>query len=108
MSRLRWTTAGESHGQALIGIVEGVPAGLALDLERVNRELERELSGAALSDRRQAFLDTLKKGSFVYLPRYRQRVPVHKVDRAKRELTVKLGTMNLKVSFDEVTSYEAL
>ena len=25
---LRWLTAGESHGEALVGIIEGVPAGV--------------------------------------------------------------------------------
>jgi DNA mismatch repair protein MutS2 len=70
-------------------------------------DLDRELSGAALSDRRQQFLDALTKGSFVYLPRYRQRVPVQKVDRDKRSLRVLLGGMNMTVSFDEVTAYES-
>jgi hypothetical protein len=69
--------------------------------------LEREISGTALSDRRQAFLAGLGKGSYVYLPRYRQRVVVHKVDRAGREVTVQLGSMRMKVSFDEVASYES-
>ncbi len=77
-------------------------------LDEVLEELERELSGTALSDRRQAFLDVLKKGSFVYLPRYRQRLVVHKVDRESREVSVQLGKMRLKVSFDEVTEYESL
>ena len=27
---LRWLTAGESHGEALVGIIEGVPAGVEL------------------------------------------------------------------------------
>ena len=45
MSRLRWTTAGESHGLALVGVLEGMPSGLALDVERVNRELARRQSG---------------------------------------------------------------
>src|SRR5919199_3226419 len=41
----RFTTAGESHGRALVAIVEGLPAGLAVDLELVNRELERRQWG---------------------------------------------------------------
>jgi chorismate synthase len=45
MSRLRWTTAGESHGRALVGILEGMPAGLAIDLARVDAELARRQSG---------------------------------------------------------------
>jgi chorismate synthase len=41
----RFTTAGESHGRALVAIVEGLPAGLAVDVERINRELERRQWG---------------------------------------------------------------
>ena len=70
--------------------------------------LGAELSGAALTDRRRVFIDGLGKGSLVYVPRYRQRCLVHKVDRVKREVVVKLGSMKMRVSFDEVTTYEAL
>lgn len=45
MTNLRWSTAGESHGPALVGILEGLPAGLALDLERVQGELARRQGG---------------------------------------------------------------
>jgi chorismate synthase len=45
MTHLRWTTAGESHGQALVGVVEGIPAGLALSIERVDAELARRQGG---------------------------------------------------------------
>lgn len=45
MTRLRWNTAGESHGPALLGILEGLPAGLELDWERVQRELTRRQGG---------------------------------------------------------------
>ncbi len=41
----RFTTAGESHGRALVAIVEGLPAGLAVDVEAMNRELERRQWG---------------------------------------------------------------
>ena len=42
---LRFTTAGESHGRALVAILEGLPAGLPVDVEQVNRELERRQWG---------------------------------------------------------------
>jgi chorismate synthase len=45
MSALRWVTAGESHGRALVGVLEGLPAGLALDLARVDAELARRQAG---------------------------------------------------------------
>jgi chorismate synthase len=40
-----FTTAGESHGRALVAIVEGVPAGLSIDVDVINRELERRQWG---------------------------------------------------------------
>lgn len=45
MSRLSWRTAGESHGPCLIGIVEGMPSGLPLDVERIDAELARRQAG---------------------------------------------------------------
>src|SRR3972149_9628109 len=41
----RFLTAGESHGQALVVIVEGVPAGLALEEEYLARHLARRQGG---------------------------------------------------------------
>jgi len=42
---LRFTTAGESHGKALVTIVEGLPAGLPITAEWVDRELARRMQG---------------------------------------------------------------
>ena len=42
---LRFTTAGESHGKALVTIVEGLPAGLPVTAEWVDRELARRMQG---------------------------------------------------------------
>lgn len=41
----RFHTAGESHGRALVAVVEGLPAGLGVDAEVVNRELGRRQWG---------------------------------------------------------------
>jgi len=42
---LRFLSAGESHGQALVGILEGLPAGLPLDLHAITAELRRRQRG---------------------------------------------------------------
>jgi chorismate synthase len=42
---LRFTTAGESHGRALVAIVEGLPAGLAVNQELIDYELRRRQLG---------------------------------------------------------------
>src|SRR5256886_10294137 len=41
----RFTTAGESHGRGLVGILEGIPAGLSVSAERINVELKRRMGG---------------------------------------------------------------
>ena len=42
---VRFLTAGESHGRALIVILEGIPAGLSIDTEAITRELRRRQGG---------------------------------------------------------------
>jgi len=42
---VRFLTAGESHGRALVVILEGIPAGLPLDLDAITRDLRRRQGG---------------------------------------------------------------
>ena len=42
---IRYLTAGESHGKALVSIVEGIPKGLKIDVAFINRELSRRMKG---------------------------------------------------------------
>ena len=42
---LRFFTAGESHGPCLTAIVEGFPAGIPIDLIRINQDLARRQQG---------------------------------------------------------------
>lgn len=42
---LRWLTAGESHGPALVGILEGMPADVAITTTDISRELQRRRLG---------------------------------------------------------------
>ncbi|HEY4304388.1 MAG TPA: chorismate synthase [Gemmatimonadaceae bacterium] len=57
---LRFTTAGESHGQALISVLEGMPAGLALLADDVNIELARRQQGYGRGRRMQIEKDTIE------------------------------------------------
>ncbi len=50
---LRFFTAGESHGPALTAIIDGLPAGLPLDAEAVDRDLRRRQGGYGRGGRQQ-------------------------------------------------------
>lgn len=53
MQTFRFLTAGESHGPCLTGILEGVPAGLALSEDDINRDLQRRQAGYGRSGRQR-------------------------------------------------------
>jgi chorismate synthase len=53
MTRLRFLTAGESHGPCLTAIVEGLPAGLAVDEDVINHDLRRRQGGYGRGRRQQ-------------------------------------------------------
>ena len=55
---LRFSTAGESHGEALIALLSGMPAGLSVDLDFVNRELWRRQQGYGRGGRMKIERDT--------------------------------------------------
>jgi chorismate synthase len=57
---LRFTTAGESHGQALVAVLEGIPAGLALLADDVNEQLARRQQGYGRGRRMQIEKDTVE------------------------------------------------
>jgi chorismate synthase len=57
---LRYLTAGESHGRALVGIIEGVPSGLALDVESLHAELKRRKLGYGRGNRQTIETDEVE------------------------------------------------
>jgi len=60
MTVLSWRTAGESHGPCLIGIVEGVPAGLALDVASIDAQLARRQAGYGRGGRMKIEIDRIE------------------------------------------------
>ena len=57
---LRFTTAGESHGPGLVAIVEGLPAGLELDREALDRDMARRQLGHGRGGRMKIESDTVE------------------------------------------------
>ncbi|GIX45417.1 MAG: chorismate synthase [Candidatus Sumerlaea sp.] len=59
MSRLDYMTAGESHGPQLTAIIRGIPSGLALTAEDINRDLARRQLGYGRGGRMKIEKDTV-------------------------------------------------
>jgi chorismate synthase len=57
---LRLTTAGESHGPALVGILSGLPAGLVLDRDAIDADLARRQQGYGRSPRQKLEQDRVE------------------------------------------------
>lgn len=55
---LRFLTAGESHGQCLSAILEGIPAGLKIDINMINQKLARRQMGYGRGGRMKIETDT--------------------------------------------------
>ena len=60
MTSLRFLTAGESHGPILTVILEGIPAGLGIDCDEIDRELSRRQQGYGRGGRMKIEKDKVK------------------------------------------------
>jgi chorismate synthase len=60
MRRLRLLTAGESHGPGLVGVLEGLPAGMRVSTQGVNRDLRRRQHGYGSGRRMQIERDRVR------------------------------------------------
>ncbi|MFZ4722217.1 MAG: chorismate synthase [Phycisphaerales bacterium] len=57
---LRYMTAGESHGPGMLAVIEGLPAGLAVDADFINAELRRRQAGYGRGARQRMETDTIE------------------------------------------------
>lgn len=60
MAELRFLTAGESHGPALTAIIEGIPAGVKLNLEEMNADMSRRQQGYGRGGRMKIETDKME------------------------------------------------
>ena len=99
---LRFSTGGESHGEALVALLSGIPAGLRIDSAFVDRELWRRQQGYGRGGRmrierdRAHFLAGVRQGSTIGSPivvrlenkdwqNWQEALPVEKGDPAKHK-----------------------
>ena len=60
---LRYLTSGESHGQSLISILDGVPSNIELNIDEINYELEKRQGGYGRGGRMK-----IEKDKIIFLP----------------------------------------
>src|SRR5436190_15009231 len=60
MSQLSYRTAGESHGKAMLALVEGMPAGASVDADFINNELRRRQGGYGRGGRQKIETDAVE------------------------------------------------
>ena len=102
---LRYLTAGESHGKALIAILEGVPAGLRIEEGKINQELKRRQSGFGRGKRMQIENDTAQIVSGLKnLVRF-ELLPFHPLAATKYK---NLGIINPFEKTSSLSTYELL
>lgn len=58
--KMIYLTAGESHGPQLTGIIEGLPAGLHIDVDAINDNLAKRQGGYGRGNRQQIEHDTVQ------------------------------------------------
>ena len=56
----RYLTSGESHGKGLLGIMEGIPAGLKIDTEFLNQEMKLRKAGKGRGKRQKIETDEVE------------------------------------------------
>lgn len=60
LNNFRFLTSGESHGKCLNGIIDGLPAGIEIDIDFINSELARRQAGPGRGGRMQIETDKVE------------------------------------------------
>lgn len=83
--------------------LKNVPKPFQETVGLLEKTLYEELSTSPLGKKRRTFINSLKKGDMLYIPRYGQRGRVKKIDKKAERILVQLGSLLVEVGFDEVT-----
>jgi DNA mismatch repair protein MutS2 len=70
--------------------------------------IEGLLSRTTLGRRREKFLEGVKKGHMVYVPKFNRKCKVLKIDRKRRLIVAEVGAMRMDLPFDEISWLQPL
>ncbi|MCZ6553403.1 MAG: hypothetical protein O7A67_06340, partial [SAR324 cluster bacterium] len=87
-------------GDRLLARLHGTDREMA---DRLLKEARERLENNQLGQRWEGFLDSLKKGDVVYVPRFQERLKILKVDQRRNRVKVRRGALEIEVPMREIT-----
>lgn len=97
--------ARERLSSLMVGL-KNLPKAHQETIDQLAAEVDRLLVGTPLGEKREAFARSLKKGAEVYVPRFREKAKVRKIDKGGRLLTVLMNGTPVQIGFDDISWLE--
>jgi len=93
-----------AHGRAMDHMrkLKNLPASQKVHIDRLAEALDEMLERTTLAEKRRLFVETLKKGDVVYIPRFREKCRVRKIRKKEAKLEVEHRNMTVDLPFGEV------
>ena len=91
---------------ALVDKLKSVPKAHQPIVDELRWTLELLLTETPLGERREKFARSLKKEDEVYVPKFRERCTVRKINKTERVVTVLLNGIPTEIGFDDVSWLE--
>jgi len=89
--------------QPLVEQLKNVPKTHQPVVDKLREEVERLLVGTPLGEKREAFARSLKKEDEIYVPKFRERARVKKINKGERVVTVLLNGIPTEIGFDDIS-----
>jgi len=89
--------------QPLVEQLKNVPKTHQPVVDKLREEVERLLVGTPLGEKREAFARSLKKEDEVYVPKFREKARVKKINKGERVVTVLLNGIPTEIGFDDIS-----
>ena len=94
--------------EPLVRRLKNVPQAHRAVVDDLGRQIELLLTAAPLGERREAFARSLRKDDEVYVPKFRSRAKVRKINKSDRVLTVLMNGIPTELGFDDISWIEEL
>lgn len=89
--------------QPMLDRLQNVPKSHRELVDQLRAAVDDCMVSTPLGEKREAFARSLKKGDQVFVPKFRERAEVRKIDKGGRLLTVLLNGLRVQIGFDDVS-----